>query len=371
MKTIKIWGFPSHGLSDRTSGVDFVRVIQPLKFLNGYEHDGVKFETTVFDTDIIKLSLEEQVKMGMEWEAVAKNNDIIFLNYVSDAWQFAAMGSMARKYGRKMVLDLDDALWNILKDNAAYDGWQGENLKNFTAICNEVDYITVTNRYLKNVVLNNTTKQANEVFIFPNYIDLDLYSHRSKFKDDGDIQITHFGSGTHFISLQETEFVDGIDRVLKEYPNVTFKTVGAFISAFKNKWGKRYNHAFGHVDIYHWIQDKDRFPKYMDETDILVAPLTDNIYNRAKSSIKFIESASAKKPGVWQNIRQYQEVIKDGENGFLAKTAKEWHESIKALIDDAYFRRKAGEAAFKTTEDNWQMKDHTADYAEFFKSIVD
>lgn len=372
MKTIKIFAFPSHGNNERVQAVDFARIIQPMEFLNKYSDDEVKFEVKIFDIDAIKLTPSQQIDLGMEWEEVAKNNDIIYLNYTANAWQFAAMGAMARKYGRKIVLDVDDALWNILPDNqSAYEAWKpgSENIRVFNAICNEVDYITVTNRYLKNVVLNNTTKQANEVFIFPNYIDLDLYSHRSEFKDNGKIQLTHFGSGTHFISLEEKEFVDGIDRVLKEYPFVTFKTVGAHKSVFKHKWGQRYDHAFGSVDIYEWV--KDKFPTFMDETDIMVVPLTDNIYNRAKSSIKFIESASAKKPGVWQNIRQYQEVIKDGENGFLAKTAKEWHESIKALIDDAYFRRKAGEAAFKTMEDNWQMKDHTIDYADFFKSIVD
>jgi len=375
MKKIKIFAVPSHGNEERVQAVDFARIIQPMKFLNGYSDKEVEFEVKIFDIDAVKLtakiSKEEQSKLGFDWETVAKNYDIVYFNYMANPWQFAAMGAMVRKYNKIIVLDVDDALWNVLPDNlSAYEAWKpgSDNIRNFNSICNEVDYITVTNRYLKNVVLNNTTKSADRVIIFPNYVDLDLYSHRSEFKDDGKIQLTHFGSGTHFISLEEKEFVSGIDRVMKEYPNVTFKTVGAHKSKFKMKWGKRYNHAFGSIDIYDWV--KNFFPKYMDETDIMVVPLTDNIYNRAKSSIKFIESASAKKPGVWQNIRQYQEVIKDGENGFLAKTAKEWHESIKALIDDAYFRRKAGEAAFKTMEDNWQMKDHTIDYADFFKSIL-
>ena len=84
----------------------------------------------------------------------------------------------------------------------------------------------------------------------------------------------------------------------------------------------------------------------MRETDIFLAPLTDNLYNRCKSSIKFLETSSAKRVGVWQNIRQYQQVVEDGKNGFLARTAEDWYKSIKYLIDNPEERKRMGENAF-------------------------
>jgi len=360
MKTIKIFALPSHASKSRVSGVDFARIIQPMEHLNGWTDGEVKIKADVWN--IVD-------KNKADWRKIAKDYDIIYLNYLNQAWGFAAMGCMARKYGRKMVMDFDDDLWSILPDNTAYQVYKkgSEGVKVITAIANEVDYVTCTNFYLKNAIAHHTFKRHEFIEIFPNYIDFDLYKYRPRFKDTNQIQLVHFGSSSHFNSLQSEEFNRGIDKILKEYPNVVFKTVGAFIPKYKLRWGARYAHAFGDTDVYKWI--KGRFPDVMRETDILVAPLTDNVYNRCKSSIKFIEASSAKKPGVWQDIRQYREVVEGGKNGLLARTAQDWYEAIKKLIDDKELRREMGKNAFKTVERGWQMKDHLDEYGQFFKKV--
>lgn len=359
MKKIRVFALPSHQTKERTSGVDFARVIQPMLALNGYKDEEVEFEVTLFN-------IEEKT----DWLHVAQNYDIIFFNYLQNPWGFAAMGAMARKHGVKLIMDLDDSLWNIKSDNPAASVFAkgSDNIRNFTAICNEVDYITCTNSYLKNVIINNTYKRPEKIFVFPNYIDLERYSHRSPFKDTEEIILTHFGSTTHFMDLCDEEFTKGIDKVMSEYPNVKLRTVGSFIPRYRARWGLRYENAYGDTDIYKWIANK--FPGFMDETDILVVPLINDLYNRCKSGIKYLEASSAKKPGVYQRIRQYEELV-DGENGLLAYRADEWYEAIKKLIDDKELRRSMGEKAFETVEKEHQMKDKVVDYAEFFKEILD
>lgn len=354
---IKVFGTPSHAAKERTSGVDFVRVVQPMQHLDKLKD----FKVTVYDP-----ALNEK----MDWLKVTKANDILFLNYTTNPWAFAIMGAIARKHGRKIVLDLDDALWNVLPDNTAYEVFKKDDvMKNVTSMCNEVDYMTCTNSYLRNIIAHNTSKRHDRIKVMPNFVDFELYSHRSPFKDTLNIQITHFGSSSHWKSLQDEEFAKGIDRIFREYPNVTFKTIGALIPKYKSRWGSRYSHDFGDVDIYKWV--KDKFPGFMDETDIIVAPLSNNLYNRAKSSIKFCEASTAIKPGVWQRIRQYEEVIDEGENGFLANTAKEWYEGLRKLIADKELRRKVGRSAFKTVEEGWQMNDNIKLYADLFKEVLD
>lgn len=261
---------------------------------------------------------------------------------------------------------MDDSLWDVMPDNPAYSAWKkgGEHIKNFTAICNEVDHITTTNRYLKNVIMHNTYKRADQISVFPNRINFDLYKHRCEFKDQLEITLLHFGSTTHFIDLQNKEFQDGIDMIMKEYPNVKLLTAGAMIPEFRRKWGQRYINSYGDQDLYKWVNE--RFPYFMDQADICVVPLEDSMYNRCKSGIKFLEMSSAIKPGVYQNVRQYSELVKHGENGYLATKSQEWYESIKKLIDDKEHRRKLGQEAFKTVEEGEQMKDHVEDYAQFF-----
>lgn len=234
----KIFSLPSHATKDRTSGVDFARIIQPMTHLNGYK--GIT--TTVYDPKI-----EELHNNPAEWTSLTEKHNIIYFNYLNNPWGFAAMGVMARKNGVKLVMDMDDNLWDVNKDNPAYKVYHrgSEELNNFTSICNEVDYITTTSDYLKHVIMSKTNKKAEQIKVFPNYIDLKLYTHRSTFKDDGQIRLTHFGSSTHWIDLEDSEFFKGIDRIMKEYPNVVFRTIGAWIPKFKKAWGQRYELEYG------------------------------------------------------------------------------------------------------------------------------
>ena len=356
MKIARVFGFPSHGTKDRVSGVDFARVIQPMKQLDGFKLGDTKFETYVYDP--VK---DEK----MDWRQVAKDFDIIYMNYTALPWQFATMGAMVRGQGGKIILDLDDDLWDIHSDNPAKTAYSkgSQPLKDFVSICNEVDAITTTSSFLKNIIANYTLKTHDRIKVLPNYINLDLYKHRSPFKNDGQIVLMHFGSTTHFIDLQSEEFEKGVDMIMKEYPNVILKTVGSLMPRYKWRWGQRYQDAYGHQDVIKWITTK--FPGYMDECDILVTPLTVDTYNKAKSSIKFLEGSSAVKPGCWQDIRQYREVVDPSINGFLCATADNWHDSIKKLIDDVELRRKMGEEAFNTVSRSWQIQSHIKDYAEW------
>lgn len=362
MKRISIFGFPSHQEKTRTHGVDFVRLIQPLEHLNGYNDGEYTFETKIFD-----------IRKKTQWDEVAKEFDIIYFNYIHNTWGYAAMGAMARNFGTKLVLELDDALWHVRVDNPAYEAWKkdGENLYNLNCIINDVDAVTTTNSYLKHVIMNNTKKSNEQIGVFPNCIDFKLYKYRSPFKDTGEhIMLTHFGSTTHFKDLETSAFVKGVDRIMKEYPNVKFQTIGAFMPQFKNKWGLRYEHPFGNEDIYKWIKTPDKFPKFMAETDIIVVPLEEDIYNKSKSDIKYSEASSAKIPGVYQDIRQYHERITDGVDGFLATKDTQWYKKIKQLIDDKELRRSMGEKAFENVSKNRNIKDIIPEYAEFFKKLV-
>ena len=356
-KKIKVFAHESHASIKprRTSGVDYVRILNPMKALAKHKD----FEVTFFDP-----------KSKINWIEVARFHDIVYTSYINSDWGFAAMGSTMQHYNRKIVMDIDDAVFLILPDNEAYKIYKkgSKGLFIMTQILNHVDYVTTTNNYLRNVLISNTERQYQDIKVFPNYIDLNVYKNTFESRDCAAITIGHFGSSTHFASLQDKEFVKGMEKYMSDYPMAQFKTIGAFIPHFRHLWGERYQNAFGHQDLYTWA--KKVYPGYMKDIDVMVTPLVDNVYNRAKSSIKFLEVSSTKRPGVWQDIRQYREVVKEGKNGYLATTANEWYKALVKLTE-AKKRQEIGEGAYKTVKEGWQVQDHIEDYADMFKRIVD
>lgn len=359
-KVIKVFALPSHTFVDRVSGVDYARVIQPMKYLNGYKDEDTEFQVRVYD---------HSKNESFDWRQVFSEYDIVFFNYTSNDIGYAIMGCLRQKYDKKLVCDFDDALHEILPDNPAYETFKKGAWGNkvVTAIINDVDHVTVTNSHLKHSIVFNSQKTNEKITVLPNYIDLDLYTHRSPFKDRGFYRAVYFGSSTHFLDIAYPPFVNAMDRIMKEYPNFSFMSIGVFVPRFRQMWGQRYEQGFGDADLIKWIK---KMPTFMDDADFGVTPLVNSSYTRSKSSIKFLELSSYKIPGVWQTMRQYNEVVKQGVNGLLASTEEEWYKAIKTMLDDAKKRKSMGEEAFKTTE-KWTIQEHVKEYAAMFKNVLD
>jgi glycosyltransferase involved in cell wall biosynthesis len=75
-------------------------------------------------------------------------------------------------------------------------------------------------------------------------------------------------------------------------------------------------------------------------------------FNHAKSEIKFSEASALGVPTVASNIKPYSPVIEHGKTGFLAKTEKEWIDSLSKLIEDEKLRKEVGANARQWVEKN-------------------
>ena len=83
------------------------------------------------------------------------------------------------------------------------------------------------------------------------------------------------------------------------------------------------------------------YPYLLSYFDILVAPLSDNPFNQAKSDIKLLEAGVRRIPWVASPRAAYQAWA---EGGLLAESADEWHTALRHLVTDVAARRALGEA---------------------------
>jgi glycosyltransferase involved in cell wall biosynthesis len=71
--------------------------------------------------------------------------------------------------------------------------------------------------------------------------------------------------------------------------------------------------------------------------------------------LKLIQYGASGLPSVSHPIGVSNEIIEDGENGFLRRDADGWREAIERLTSDIDFRRRMGEKARAVVEEKYSL----------------
>jgi len=84
-------------------------------------------------------------------------------------------------------------------------------------------------------------------------------------------------------------------------------------------------------------------------------PLDDTPWARAKCAFKAIQYMALGIPAVVAPVGMNRELVRDGENGFLAANAGEWVETIDRLLGDASLERRIAAAGRATVESEYAL----------------
>lgn len=281
--------------------------------------------------------------------------DVVFGSYTAfmNNMVFALCKLVEEKHGTKFILDVDDNLFGVKKDNI---GWwlymDHDTTWDLQTIILKSQYVTTTNEYLAKELKKRRTQDPDTVQIIPNYISNKDY----KYTPDGHegIKIGYFGGSSHYEDLHKTGAIDAVRKIMHENKNVRFMSVGMPVESYLPKKRYEYNDGCrGHA----WY--KEIFP--LMNFDIAIAPLTDDKFAKSKSNIKWQESAMMKAAVVATSVRPYAETIKNGVDGYLVKnTEKQWYDVLKKLVDDEEHRKQIAQNAYDRVEkeflieNNWQ-----------------
>ncbi len=107
-----------------------------------------------------------------------------------------------------------------------------------------------------------------------------------------------------------------------------------------------------------------RFLKWSEEAeveslrtfDIGVMPLADDAWSRGKCGSKALLYMAMGIPPVCSPVGVNTEIIRDGENGFLASSPAQWIEKIRLLLENSELRRKMGQEARRTVEEKYSVQ---------------
>lgn len=281
-----------------------------------------------------------EVMLDENWhdEILEECNVIVFQRQ----WQTSVYEKIlkANAKGIRTVYELDDNMWNFSPQNKARKFWQEpEHIKGLESCLSACQVVTTTTNYLANII----SKFNSNVVVLPNMLPLEFWIAKNESNPENRLVMGWQGSSGHFGDL---ELLRGIvEQMLEDYENLDVELVGMSQYPFKEH---------PRIKALQTVKPHE-LAGLIVGFDIALAPLADNLFNRSKSDLKFLEYAILGIPCVASKVLSYEETIEHGKTGFLVRNSKDWIKYLKRLIGDKDLRiemgRKAKEYALTRTID--------------------
>jgi len=267
-----------------------------------------------------------------------------------------------RKQNIPLIYEIDDLLFELPDYHPIMQ--KGCYAFNFTpmlkAVCN-ADLVTVSTQPIAEYL-----KPFNQnIKVLPNYLIDEywqLHSIKITKKNPNIFVIGFLGGSTHSEDLHL--ILDPLLQINDQYP-------GKIHFEFWGSQPPKELKIQASIEVNPIIQDYENYAKAIQsrQYDILIAPLVDNKFNQAKSNLKFLEYSALGVPGVFSNVKPFKDIVKNGENGYLASSSEEWFYYLKLLIESPEKRQEIAQNAQNTVKNNFMLSQHSNEWLNAYQSI--
>jgi len=272
---------------------------------------------------------------------------------------------LAHLENKPVILDIDDLLF-YLPDNhpERLSQHYTESLLPIFQALHEADHVTVTTPILKEVLLPYNPN----IIILPNYLDDAIWEMREPVANSGGdfpLVIGYMGSESH---IPDVSLIVPVLRELLTRYSTEIQI---------NFWGLKPPKEIAENPRVKWIPAQTyeyiEFARYFgrQHVDIFIAPLDDNLFNRAKSPLKFFEYTALGAPGIYSRLDPFEQVITHGSNGFLAYSPEEWLEYLELLIQNHNLRYQMALQAQATIKNKWLLSRHVSQWQEAYELMIE
>jgi glycosyltransferase involved in cell wall biosynthesis len=256
-----------------------------------------------------------------------------------------------RKKSSKVLFDLDDAI--MYRSSSSPRPHSLSRWLKFKGMVKGSDVVTVGNQFLKNEVLRVDSKK--KVFVIPTCIDTNLYSQKKKMFNPPEIILGWIGTKGNLKYLKILEPV--FETIRQRFPQAKLKIVS---NDFYDS-----SHLF--VLNKAWkLEDEN---EDLISFDIGLMPLNDDLWSRGKCGLKIIQYLSVGVPVVCTPVGINSDIIKDGENGFWARSHQEWVDRLTTLIQNQELRYRMGLKGIETVEREYSLAVTSEKFFQVLQSL--
>ena len=337
------------------SGCGYWRMLWPEQILTAY-HKMVIHGSTVmcFDEgwyrDVKAVRIQRQATPGQ----------LKFVKFLKE---------LSIRHNFRLIYEIDDIIFkedipDYNKFKAAFvDPVIRETAQEIMSMCDE---ITVTCEFMKKYYLDKTP--CKNITVIPNYmprfwmgnfyneknISRNFDKHRKK------PVVLYPGSGAHFDVDNRVKQQDDFGHVVDEVIKTKNKFDWVFLGAFPLK--VRPYIKSGEMKFVPWNHLYD-YPQTVADINpnVIVAPLCDNTFNKAKSDLKYIEACAYGLPGICQDIDTYANAP------IRFTTGPEMIDQISSATKDKSTYMKISRTARKYAETRWlENEENISKYFELY-----
>lgn len=321
------------------TGCGHWRMLWPEQMLNAYRQC-VIHSSTVMITDQKHYHDVSCIRVQRQASPTQKQ----FLNYLKENTQ------------ARLVYEIDDICfsedipdWNPFKEAFTTE----ETRRGIQEMMEMCDEMTVTCESMRQYFLSKTNQQ--NITVVPNYIPRSwcgsIYDKKqTSYKYDKNIKrprVLYAGSSSHFdLKLKNNQSDDMshvVDKIIENIHKYQWVFLGGVPHALKRyvEQGKVESHSWTHLYEY---------PYRINELNInaMIAPLQNNIFNRCKSDIKFLEAAACGIPIICQDICTYNNICKQ-----LFTTGEDMITKLDELFDNKKKYMKIVESNYNIVCKRW------------------
>lgn len=311
----RVVGYVQHQTDALMDGCDLYRIILPLVTL---KQQGYPVE---WSNNINRIA-----DNGDKWDILVLTRLYTLVPEIR-----AKLFPMMKAAGKKIVLDIDDDLWEL----PPWNRYQVTDIDGLSDMVSQVDMVTVSTQPLFDRI-----KMLNpNVRLLPNAIAPSMWGfNRKEARFVDGLTVGVHGGDSH--SRDWAVLVELFTDLALSFPELKFVVSGynppeldvLDVPGFADRYTKL-----------PWASIRE-FPVLVGQVDIGLCPLSDDAFNRSKSALKWMEYGALGIPAVCSPV-VYPTVVRHGYNGYIARTPDEWYEYVSDLVKSASLRNRIGQQA--------------------------
>ncbi len=262
------------------------------------------------------------------------------------------------KMGTPIIYEVDDLLMEMPPNNPNREF--AMQCRPFVLdVMQKAAAITVSTEALKAELL----RWNPNIYVLPNLIDERLWSQTQR-PHAGPVVIGFTGTSTHGDDLRMIE--DAFIQIsAKHGQGVAFQFMGCVTDRLARLPGAK---------VAEFTPDYESFARALQTTpmDVAVVSLEDNLFNRCKSNIKWLEYSACGIAGVYSDLPPYNSCIRHGQTGLLVgNRVQDWFQAIDTLVTNTSLRRAiAQQARQEVLSDYTLASPRVRRYAEAYHAIL-